>query len=188
MSSVKEKGLPKSFSLDISDSITKKIETSPPVELGDYLDIEEEIEKKRKTKHKTKKLTATQIKKKDLKEEQTFTIAPKQIDKKITPKTHRSEGLPRQRRKQINMSPRVLEMVDKLVKQAQEYSIQKDARASEVFEGLVMALFEAREKIDFSKVAPRGRWGTPTAEAFPIALKTAFQNAIKDYQLSLNEE
>jgi len=45
----------------------------------------------------------------------------------------------------------------------------------------VLALYEAREHLDFSNVQPRGRWGTPTASALPIALKNAFQTAIADW-------
>lgn len=84
-------------------------------------------------------------------------------------------------RKQINMAPETIAMVEQLLDYVQTYGVQKDLKGSELFHGLVLALFESREHIDLSRVQPRGRWGTPTAQALPIALKTAFQRAIHKY-------
>jgi hypothetical protein len=85
-------------------------------------------------------------------------------------------------RKQVNMSPETLQMVDELLDYVRTYSAQTDTRASELFHALVLSLYEAREQLDLSKVPPRGRWGTPTASAFPVALKNAIQMAIiQDY-------
>jgi hypothetical protein len=69
-------------------------------------------------------------------------------------------------------------MVDELLDYVRTYSVQKDIKASELFHGLVLALYEARDHLDLSSVQPRGRWGTPTAAALPIALKNTFQAAI----------
>ena len=79
------------------------------------------------------------------------------------------------------MTPETLKMVDELLDYVRIYSVQKDIKASELFHGLVLALYEAREHLDFSSVQPRGRWGTPTASALPIALKNVFQTAIADW-------
>jgi hypothetical protein len=87
-------------------------------------------------------------------------------------------------RKQVNMNPETLNMVDQLMDYVQTYSVEKNLKASELFNALVLGLYEAREHIDLSRVQPRGRWGTPTAAALPIALKNAFQRAIRKY----NEE
>ena len=84
-------------------------------------------------------------------------------------------------RKQINMAPETITMVEQLLDYVQTYGVQKDLKGSELFHGLVLAIFEAREHIDLSRMQPRGRWGTPTAQALPIALKTAFQKAIQNY-------
>ena len=84
-------------------------------------------------------------------------------------------------RRQINMSPETQRMVDELIDYVQAYSAQRDAKGSEVFHGLVLALYEAMEQIDLSNVPARGRWGTPTAQAFPISLKSAFQAAIAEH-------
>ena len=69
-------------------------------------------------------------------------------------------------------------MIDELIDHVQTYSVQKDAKASEVFHALVLALYEAIEFLELSDVPARGRWGTPTAKSFPISLKNAFQEAI----------
>ena len=69
-------------------------------------------------------------------------------------------------------------MIEDLIDHVQTYSVQKDAKASEVFHALVLAIFEATEFMDLSEVPARGRWGSPSAKAFPISLKNAFQEAI----------
>jgi hypothetical protein len=79
------------------------------------------------------------------------------------------------------MTPETIKMVDELLDYVRTYSIQKDVKASELFHGLVLALYEARERLDLSRVQPRGRWGTPTAAALPIALKNTFQAAIAEW-------
>jgi hypothetical protein len=81
-------------------------------------------------------------------------------------------------RKQINATPETLKMVEELIDHVQEFSVQKDAKGSEVFHALVLALYEAREFIELGDVPARGRWGTPTAKSFPVSLKNAFQEAI----------
>ena len=72
-------------------------------------------------------------------------------------------------RKQLNLSPETLRMIDELLERIRKYSGQSDAKASEMFHALVSALYEARERLDLQDIPPRGRWGTPTARAFPIA-------------------
>ena len=84
-------------------------------------------------------------------------------------------------RKQVNMTPETMRMVDELLDYVRTYSVQKDVKASELFHSLVLALYEAREQLDLSSVQPRGRWGTPTAAALPIAFKNTFQAAIADW-------
>ncbi len=81
----------------------------------------------------------------------------------------------------MNMKPETLNMVDEILLHIQTFSGQKDAKASEMFHALVSALFEARECLDFSAVRPRGKWGSPTAKAFPVSLKNAFRSAIAEW-------
>jgi hypothetical protein len=81
-------------------------------------------------------------------------------------------------RKQVNMTPETLRMVDELLTQVRTYSMEKDIRNSELFHALVLCVYEARGNLDLTGVPPRGRWGSPTAAALPVALKNAFQEAV----------
>jgi hypothetical protein len=85
-------------------------------------------------------------------------------------------------RKQINTTPETQRMIDEIIDYVQTYSVQRDAKASEIFHALVLTLHESLEELDLSNVPARGRWGTPTAQAFPISLKSAFKAAISRSQ------
>lgn len=85
-------------------------------------------------------------------------------------------------RKQINTTPETQRMIDEIIDYVQTYSVQRDAKASEIFHALVLTLHESLEELDLSNVPARGRWGTPTAQAFPISLKSAFKTAIAKSQ------
>jgi hypothetical protein len=82
------------------------------------------------------------------------------------------------------MTPETLRMVDEILDYVRTYSVQKDTKASELFHALVLAIYEARDYLDLSRIQPRGRWGTPTAAAFPIAIKNAIQAAVADWHYS----
>lgn len=148
----KERGLPSTFDLRVPE---------PPVQLGDYLD-----------------------------EEMPPEPPPKPPDPYAVPGFQRPyphepvrAPLPPMRppavpRKQVNMSPETLRMIDEMLAQVRTYSMEKDVRTSELFHALVLCVYEARAALDLSGVPPRGRWGSPTAAALPVALKNAFQEAI----------
>lgn len=81
-------------------------------------------------------------------------------------------------RKQVNMTPETLRMVDELLFHLRQYSKERDIRASELFHALVLGVWEVRDRLNLSGVQSRGKWGSPTALALPVALKNAFQDAI----------
>ncbi len=81
-------------------------------------------------------------------------------------------------RMQFNLRPETEAMFEELVEFAQRYSTQMDVTASEIFEGLVNILHQAKDEMSFEEVPRRGKWGTPTAKAFPVALGNAFAKAI----------
>ena len=163
----KARGLPSSYDIDIPEAVVQQ-----PVQLGDYLEEDDAIP----------------VSPASLRSPATVQQAP------TTPAIPRPEQPSRQRqpipvpkpsrlatsvpRKQVNMTPETIRMVDELLDYVRTYSVQKDIKASELFHGLVLALYEARDHLDLSTVQPRGRWGTPTAAALPIALKNTFQAAI----------
>lgn len=81
-------------------------------------------------------------------------------------------------RKQFNMAPETLRMLDELLAHVRTYSAERDLRASELVHALVLAMHEVRPYLDLTDVQPRGKWGSPTAAALPLALKDAFQKAV----------
>lgn len=81
-------------------------------------------------------------------------------------------------RKQINMTPETLDMVEDLLRYIQMYSRQSDTKASEMFHAIVLAAFQAKKHLDLSDVPRRGQWGSTTAKNFPVALSQAFTRAI----------
>jgi hypothetical protein len=76
------------------------------------------------------------------------------------------------------MSPETLRMLDELLAHIRLYSAERDIRASELVHALVLAVHEVRPYLDLTHVPPRGKWGSPTAAALPVALKEAFQKAV----------
>lgn len=105
-----------------------------------------------------------------------------QSDEPAAPKRRRRRIPKAPPRKQINTTPETQRMIDEIIDYVQTYSIQRDAKASEIFHALVLTLHESLEEMDLSNVPARGRWGTPTAQAFPISLKSAFKAAIAKSQ------
>ena len=81
-------------------------------------------------------------------------------------------------RKQFNMTPETMRMIDELLSHIRMNSAERDVRASELIHALVLAVHEARPYLDLSHVPPRGKWGSATAAELPVALKDAFQQAV----------
>jgi hypothetical protein len=79
---------------------------------------------------------------------------------------------------QFNMRPETAKMFGEIVEFVQRYSLQNDAKASEIFDAVISVLHDAKEEMAFNDVPRRGKWGTPTARAFPTALGNAFARAI----------
>jgi hypothetical protein len=84
-------------------------------------------------------------------------------------------------RKQFNMTPDTLAMVDDLLRHIRLHSHERDVRASELVHALVLAVHEAIPYLDLTRVPPRGKWGSATAAQLPVALKEAFQRAMSRY-------
>jgi hypothetical protein len=84
----------------------------------------------------------------------------------------------RPERMQFNMRPETLKMFGELVEFVRRYSLQDDAKASEILDALISILHQARDELALHDVPRRDKWGTPTARAFPTALGNAFARAI----------
>jgi len=173
----KTRGLPSSFQLDVA-----RAAVDGPVQLGDYLDEEESsLVAKTATQPAPIQKVVELPKSRNLEERAPSLTSPPLFQEKArarlpVPKASRlPTSVPR---KQVNMTPETLRMVDEILDYVRTYSVQKDTKASELFHALVLSLYEARDYLDLSRVQPRGRWGTPTAAAFPIAIKNSIQAAI----------
>lgn len=42
----------------------------------------------------------------------------------------------------------------------------------------MLLVFEVKDELDPHRIPKRGRWGTPTARAYPLELKNAFLEAL----------
>jgi len=99
------------------------------------------------------------------------------------------EPLPRPKpaRREINMNAETYQMFDALLQLVRQYTGQVDAKGSELFEALVSIVYRAREELDLASVAHRGKWGSPTARAFPVSLANAFEHAVLSHHRKLQD-
>jgi len=174
----KKRGLPDSYHLDVSEEALK--DNASPVNLGDYLDETVPSAKHKETKivefPKPAALPHSEAPKEETAEDTAF------LPKQPTRRRRRKRKSPP--RKQVNMTDEAIAMTDELLTYIREYSVQKDPKASELFDAIVGAAHHARKFLDLSDLPARGRWGTPTASAFRVNLKKAITRAIYQYHLS----
>jgi hypothetical protein len=85
---------------------------------------------------------------------------------------------PKAPRREISMTPETLRMSDELLAVIRSGSGQRDTKANELFHALVLLVHEVMDEIDPHSIPKRGRWGTPTARAYPLELKNAFLKAL----------
>ena len=76
------------------------------------------------------------------------------------------------------MTPETLRMSDELLEVIRSGSGQRDTKANELFHALVLLVHEAMDELNPHTIPKRGRWGTPTARAYPFELKNAFLRAL----------
>lgn len=184
------RGLPASFKIDIPDR-------PKPVDLGDYLDEVEAAPVARPAPRRSSPSPAplpapTRPSENIVEFPKQAATVQEELEGPPAPKTEDEDkeiGKPKRRkrrvpkappRKQINTTPETQRMIEEIIDYVQSYGAQRDAKASEIFHALILALHESLEVLDLSGVPARGRWGTPTALAFPISLKSAFKAAIAE--------
>jgi hypothetical protein len=157
------RGLPPDFDLNLP--------TDKPVELGDYLD--EEAAPKPAPAPPPPVLPAQPP--------PAYTLPPAPAPQIFSQRPYLSRQQLRPGavpRKQLNATPETMRMLDELLMQIRQQSMEKDVRTSELFHAMVLSVYEARAYLDLSTIPPRGRWGSPTAASLPVALKNAFMDAI----------
>jgi len=147
-----QRGLPPEFDL--------RLPGDKPVQLGDYLDEEDAMPRAGKP---------------YIPAEPALSPAPAPPRAYFSRQQLRPGAVPR---KQLNATPETMRMLDELLAQVRQQSMEKDIRTSELFHAMVLTIHEARAWLDLSGVQPRGRWGSPTAASLPVALKIAFRDAI----------
>lgn len=81
-------------------------------------------------------------------------------------------------RREVNMSPDTLRMSDELLELIRSGSGQRDTKANELFHALVLLAHEVKDDLDLHVIPKRGRWGSPTARAYPLELKNAIKRAL----------
>ncbi|MGH9436513.1 MAG: hypothetical protein ACRD22_01130 [Terriglobia bacterium] len=167
MARKENRGLPADFDLNLP--------ADQPIELGDYLD--EEVRRPNKPSVAEQPEAPTPL--------SADTAMPRPISPPALAAPYQRGYLSRQQlrsgavpRKQLNATPETMRMLDELLVQIRQQSMEKDVRTSEVFHAMVLCVYEARAYLDLSAVPPRGRWGSPTAASLPVALKNAFMDAI----------
>ncbi len=182
MARVKQKrGLPDSYGLDVPESATEA-----PIQIGDYLDDDEytqvPVDSPRQTiadrEDEPTVVAPQKVVSMPQTAEQRPVIEPRVVTKQPPQPVSRRVSKSPPKRKQINMKPETLRKSEELLGYIQTYSGQADAKASEMFDAIVSLLHDAKEHLDLSSIAPRGKWGTPTARAFPTNLKNAFEQAV----------
>lgn len=178
MAKEKTVGLPSDF----------KINVNKPVDLGDYLDETTEPSKTVQLRRQARKPVEPVAELSDEPLEEQAKEAQQKPTRdvvRLRSKQEQTGDTAKKRkpvkRKQINMSPKTLERFGELVNYVQEYSQQSDAAASEVMDAIISAHYDAMSQLRLGSVPPRGRWGTPTAQAFKDALSKAFTEALIDY-------
>ena len=100
--------------------------------------------------------------------------ASDEIFAKATPAQSRNEL----RRRQINMTPEVDDMLGELLDDIRRYSREKHPKAADLIHALLSLAHAARNEFSLSEVPPRGRWGSPTVKVYHDSLKATLKAAI----------
>lgn len=163
MAKKEQRGLPPEFDLKLPDD--------KPVQLGDYLDEEDALTRAGKLRNQMESGGPAHA------PMHFSSTSPQPLPPRayFSRQQLRPGAVPR---KQLNATPDTMRMLDELLVQIRQQSMEKDVRTSELFHAMVLCVYEARAYLDLSGVQPRGRWGSPTAASLPVALKNVFMDAI----------
>ena len=187
-----KRGLPDSFSLNVSqdepagwgdyveEEMTPRRREAPPAEPTNVVAMPAPAERQAEPPAATApsvappELRGTERLRQELPEEPF--ASSRQRRREPVPKPVRQ--LQRPPRVQLNITPETQRMLETLLDDVQTYSAEKKTGMADIYEALILAVYEAREECDFTRIRPRGRWGTPTAAAFRVELKNALQRGI----------
>lgn len=171
----------------IPDSFTLNVGVTPVTDLGDYLDepapmpVHQKVVAKPPREPEPERRPATAPTPARPAVQSTAPAAPVLPPPSNSPEPIMREerGLrPKAPRREISMTPETLRMSDELLDLVRSGSGQRDTKANELFHALVLLAYEAKDDLDVHTLPKRGRWGTPTAQAYPLELKNAFLKAL----------
>ena len=86
------------------------------------------------------------------------------------------------KRFQINLDVGSERMLEELLELLSSQSSGNRIKSSELFQALLMTLYNAKGEIALGSLPTRGRWGSPTAKAFPVNLAQALREAIVEHE------
>ncbi len=81
------------------------------------------------------------------------------------------------RRVQINVTPEIERKVDELLRILGNQSPDGSVTASEMFQALVLNLYDVRDNIS-GRLPQRGKWGTTSAKSYPAELAIVLRQAM----------
>jgi hypothetical protein len=166
------RGLPADFALNLPDE--------KPVQIGDFLDEEPPPIPVRRRSQKplpqpvVERFVPAAELRPEIAREREETVGGRAPARPVL----RSAQQPSIIRYQLNLTPKSKTMLEELVEHVRTYSPQNDARVSEVFQGIMTLLHNAKDELEIAELPRRGAWGSVTAKNFPGALSEAFEQAI----------
>ncbi|MBX7136136.1 MAG: hypothetical protein K1X67_25985 [Fimbriimonadaceae bacterium] len=163
------RGLPADYSLDLPDDT--------PVHIGDFLDEEPSFTVPPPRPRVVERPATPQPVEHRLQPEIIREPVERPVER-MQPKPVQRKAQPTVIRYQLNLSPRAKTMLEELVEYVQTFSPESDARTSEVFQGIMTLLHNAKEELELAELPRRGAWGSVTAKNFPNVLSEAFEKAI----------
>jgi hypothetical protein len=164
------RGLPEGFSLDLPDE--------KPVMIGDFLDEEPPAFLTQRPQKPAVPERAERVPVQEFRPEIVRDRAEDLTEKPLAKPVPRSLKQPTIIRYQLNLTPKAKTMLEEFMEHVQTYSPQSDAKVSEVFQGIMTLLHNAKDELELAELPQRGAWGSVTAKNFPGALSEAFEGAI----------
>lgn len=171
-----QRGLPESFSLNIPED--------EPVRIGDFLDESpltlpraKELSSPPRTERYETRPISYQNPVQQFRPEIVGDREPVLEKHVVRPNQNASKhnvGI----RYQLNLTHSSKVMLEDLVQHVSNYGPETNTKVSEVFQGIITLLYNAKDELDLASIPKRGAWGSVTAKNFPVALSHAFEKAI----------
>lgn len=170
----KKAGLPEGFDLRVTSSDL----LDGPATLSGYLDDAPRL---------TPPPVARKVEPVEAPKPQIRVVPPRESYEEISPVTFENSKVVEKkiskpqrkplRRIQINVTPEIERKVDELLRILGNQSPDGSVTASEMFQALVLNLYDARDNIN-GRLPQRGKWGTTSAKSYPAELAIVLRQAL----------